>query len=183
MRNFKVVINRKILRSSIKFNKEEIYIPWGEKNYMLYFCISTSAHSEKNLDGIHQEIRSNFHFCWTKPLYQNDLKHIVFFLTFFIFWEPEKMNVKVHKLHLTRNFQTFSCVLTILVKFDIHFLWCYYRWLFTSLSLAKCKKECSILEIILVQGILRELKFLNFLVDSVLTILGKSKMKEPPLSK
>ena len=94
---------------------------------MLYFCISTSAHSEKNLDGIHREILSNFNFYWTKPLYQNDLKHTVFFLTFFIFLEPEKMNVKVDKLHLTRNFQTFSCVFTILVKFDIHFLWCYYR--------------------------------------------------------
>ena len=33
-----------------------------------------------------------------------------------------------------------------------NFLWCYYRWLITSLGLKKCKKECNILEIILVQG-------------------------------
>ena len=33
-----------------------------------------------------------------------------------------------------------------------NFLWFYYRWLITSLGLEKCKKECNILLIILVQG-------------------------------
>ena len=33
-----------------------------------------------------------------------------------------------------------------------NFLWCYYRWQITSLALEKCKKECNILWIILVQG-------------------------------
>jgi len=37
--------------------------------------------------------------------------------------EPEKMNVKFHRItSYTRNFQNFSCVITILVKFDVHFL-------------------------------------------------------------
>ena len=34
-----------------------------------------------------------------------------------------------------------------------NFLWCYYRdVIITSLAFEKCKKECNILEIILVQG-------------------------------
>ena len=38
-------------------------------------------------------------------------------------WEPEKMNVKFQKItSYTLNFQNFTCVFTILVKFDIRFL-------------------------------------------------------------
>ena len=38
-------------------------------------------------------------------------------------WEAEKMNVKFHKIaSYTWNFQKFTCVYPILVKFDIHFL-------------------------------------------------------------
>ena len=37
-------------------------------------------------------------------------------------WEPEKMNVKLHKITSYTNFQNFNCVFTILLKFDIHFL-------------------------------------------------------------
>ena len=33
-----------------------------------------------------------------------------------------------------------------------NFLWCHYRWLLSSLALEKCKQECTILKIILVQG-------------------------------
>ena len=32
------------------------------------------------------------------------------------------------------------------------FNWCYYRWLITSLALEKCKKQCNMLYIILVQS-------------------------------
>ena len=32
-----------------------------------------------------------------------------------------------------------------------NFLWCYYRWFITSLALEKCKKECNVLWVILVQ--------------------------------
>ena len=50
-----------------------------------------------------------------------------------------------------------------------NFLWCYERWLITSLAFEKYEKECNILKIILVQGFfLWKLKLLNFLVDSVL---------------
>ena len=51
-----------------------------------------------------------------------------------------------------------------------NFLWCYYRWLITSLALQKCKKECNIRYFklfwykVFVHG---ELKVLSFLVDSV----------------
>ena len=38
-------------------------------------------------------------------------------------WEPEKINVNFHKnTSYTWNFQNFTCVFTILVKFDINFL-------------------------------------------------------------
>ena len=37
--------------------------------------------------------------------------------------EPEKINVKFYKMtSYTWNFQNFTCVFTILVKFDIYFL-------------------------------------------------------------
>ena len=90
---------------------------------------------------------SNFNFQWTKTSYQNNLKHnyfIAFFFTFFkgykdviivicnltpkklifFLWEPEKMNVKFHKItpSYSCDFQNFNSVFTILVKFDIHFL-------------------------------------------------------------
>ena len=67
-------------------------------------------------------------------------------------WEPEKKNDKFHKItSYTWNFQNFTCLFTILVKFDIHFLglpWqifvvIYYRRLITSLALKKCKKDCD----------------------------------------
>ena len=32
-----------------------------------------------------------------------------------------------------------------------NFLWCYYRWFITSSALEKCKKECNVLWVILVQ--------------------------------
>ena len=61
---------------------------------------------------------SNFDFQWTKILYQNNLKHIAFFLTFFkdyrcnkssvvtpkkkekkkFPWELEEINVKFHNM-------------------------------------------------------------------------------------
>ena len=47
---------------------------------------------------------SNYNFQWTKTLYQ-------------------KINVKFHKMiSYTWNFLNFTCVFTILVKFDIYFL-------------------------------------------------------------
>ena len=57
-----------------------------------------------------------------------------------------------------------------------NFLWCYYRWLITSLALEKCKKECNILAIFFKSFWTRffvhwKLKLLNFLVDSVLIFL------------
>ena len=57
---------------------------------------------------------SNVNFQWTKTLYQNNLKNIELFFTFFkglrcnkssvvthkkyFLWEPKKMNVKFHKI-------------------------------------------------------------------------------------
>ena len=48
---------------------------------------------------------------------------------------------------LHKNFQNFICVFTILVRFDIYFLG--LQW---EIVLEKCKKECDIVSIILVQG-------------------------------
>ena len=57
------------------------------------------------------------------------------------------------------------------MKFDIHifsrapmrifFFWCHYRWFITSLALEKCKIECNILWIILVQDWYWKLKLLT----------------------
>ena len=91
-------------------------------------------------------------------------------------WEPKKMNVKFHKITCTSftwDFQNFTSVSTILVKFDIHFLWLPW-WLITSLGLEKWKKECNNYSLNNYSGTLYkvfvrwELKLLNFLVDSVL---------------
>ena len=75
-------------------------------------------------------------------------------------------------------FQNFKCVITILVKFDIHnsrtsmrnFLWCYYRWFITSSALEKCKKRMQncLNYSVFFFFVHWKLKSLNFLVDSVL---------------
>ena len=78
--------------------------------------------------------------------------------------EPQKMNVKFHRnTSYTWNFQNFTCVITILVKFEIHFLglpWEFFFGVTTDALLhlkllknVKKKKECNILLIILVQGL------------------------------
>ena len=88
-------------------------------------------------------ILSNFNFQWTKTLiYQNNVNNIAIFFTFFqelyrcnlsyldcnktkenFSWEPEKTNVKFHKMTaLHMKCSEFTCVFTILVKFDIYFL-------------------------------------------------------------
>ena len=84
------------------------------------------------------------------------------------------MNVKFHRVtSYTWNLKNFTYVITILVKFDFHFLGIPWEIFFgvttddlliTSLALEKCKKECNILQIILVQGFVHwKLKLLNFL--------------------
>ena len=72
-------------------------------------------------------------------MYQNNLKNIAFFKAMDIIsylpdntkenvlWESEKINVKFHNMTpYTWNFQNFTgwftCVFTIIVKFDIYFL-------------------------------------------------------------
>ena len=113
----------------------------------------------------------NFDFQWTKNLVPENWKHSGFLFTFLKTsrcnkscvitltkiphgTESEKINVKFHKItSFTWNVQRFTCVFTILVKFDIHFpglpwdifFGSYYRWLITSLGLKKCKKERNIL--------------------------------------
>ena len=54
-----------------------------------------------------------------------------------------------------------------------NFLWCYYRWLITSLALQKCKTGNAIFFKLFWYKVFVhwELKLLNFLVDSVLNVL------------
>ena len=93
-------------------------------------------------------------------------------------WESEKMNVKFHKItSYTLIFRKFTSVFKILVNFDIHFhsmknfLWCYYRWLITSIALEKCKKNAIFFKLFWYKVFLHwKLKLLNFLVDSVLIL-------------
>ena len=90
---------------------------------------------------------------------------------------------KFTKLHLTHEISEFflcfynSCEIWYSLSRTPmrNFLWCYYRWLLISLALAKCKKECNILKIILVQVTMKvffhwELILLNFLVASVFIV-------------
>ena len=83
---------------------------------------------------------SNLNFQWTKTLYQNSLKNIAFFFTFFkakdvnylvicnntkenFSWESEKMNIKFHKnCENTGKILKIACVRCHFVKFDIYFL-------------------------------------------------------------
>ena len=75
--------------------------------------------------------------------------------------EPEKINVKFHKnCENTGKILKISCLCRMsfceiwqlfsraLIR---NFLWCFYRWLVTSFVLEKCKKECDIVLLILVQ--------------------------------
>ena len=62
------------------------------------------------------------------------------------------MNVKFHKItSYTWNFQNFTYVFTILVKFDIRFLGSHEQFTLVSLQMtnyifrpSKCNKECNI---------------------------------------
>ena len=95
-------------------------------------------------------------------------------------WKPEKMNVKVHKItSYIWNFQNFSCVFTILVKFDIHFLglpWGIFFGVITDdylhlQPLKNVKKNAIFFRLFWFKVFVHwELKLFNFLVDSVLSI-------------
>ena len=81
-------------------------------------------------------------------------------------WEPEKMNVKFHKI--TSYTPNFGCCVIEELYLCFHnsceiwhsffptpmrnFLWGYYRWLITSLALEICKKECNVHYLMLLQG-------------------------------
>ena len=89
------------------------------------------------------------------------------------------MNVKFHKItSYTWNFQNFTCVFTILVKFDIHFLglpWEIFFGVITDdqLHLKPVKdvkkKNAMFFKLFWYKAFVHwKLKLLNFLVDSVL---------------
>ena len=83
-----------------------------------------------------------------------------------------KINVKFHKnCESTGKILKISCceIWHSFSRASIRkFLWCYYRWLVTSLALEKGKKECKCFKLfwykVFVHG---KSKLLNFLVDSV----------------
>ena len=115
---------------------------------------------------------TKFNFQWTKTLYQNNLKHTC--IAFFLHFSRAKdimvicNNTKENKMaSYTWNFLEFY--LCFHYSFSqtpvINLLWCYYRWLITSLALEKCKKECTFS---LHYSGTRFLSTDNFLVDSVL---------------
>ena len=68
---------------------------------------------------------SNLKIQWTKTLYQNNFKSIAFFLHFqgLKIFRARENNVKFRKITpYTLNCQNFNRVLTILEKFEVHFL-------------------------------------------------------------
>ena len=90
------------------------------------------------------------------------------------------MNVKFHKItSYTWNFQNFTCVITILVKFDIHFLGLPWEIFFGVTTddllhlkpLKNVKKNAIFFKLFWYKVfVLWKLKLLNFLMDSVLNI-------------
>ena len=95
--------------------------------------------------------------------------------------EPQKMNVKFHRnTSYTWNFQNFTCVITILVIFEIHFLGLPCEFFFgvttddlLHLELLKnVKKKYAIFFKLFWYRVFVywKLKLLNFLVDSVLIL-------------
>ena len=62
-----------------------------------------------------------------------------------------------------------------------NFLWCYYRWLITSLALEKCKKNAMLFKLFWYKVFVHwKLKLLNFLMDSVLNYWNPSVPKVLP---
>ena len=112
---------------------------------------------------------SNSYFIWSKILYQNNLKNIASFFTFFKHWRCNKSSVvtpkKISHGSLRKWVSNFTRIVITQVKFwkfyvqdvillnltfiffgsDEKFFWCYYRWFIASLALEKCKKECIML--------------------------------------
>ena len=114
---------------------------------------------------------SNFNCQWIKAYW-------ILFNIFQGLWEPKKINVKFHKMtSYTWNFQNFTCVFTVLVKFDIYFLRLPWEIVFgvitanTSLSPWKVWKRkpyslnFSCTRFLTTDNII---KLLNFLMDFVL---------------
>ena len=102
-------------------------------------------------------------------------------------WEPEKMNVKFHKItSYTWNFQNFTCVITILVKFDIHFLGLPREIFFSVLTdiddwlylkpLKNVKKNAIFFKLFWqMDFVYWKLKLINFLVDYLLSLMLSGK--------
>ena len=109
----------------------------------------------------------------SKTLYQNDFKHLAFFSTLSegykcnrlceitpkerFLREPVKTNFKLIQTSQNEIFYLrflSSCEIWNLFSWAPlrNCLWCYYRWLITSIALEKCKRECDIAENILIQG-------------------------------
>ena len=110
-------------------------------------------------------------------------------------WELEKINVKSHKVtSYTWNLQNFSCVFTVLVKFDIYFLglpWeIVFRLPIISIALKNVKKNAILFKLFWYKVFVHwTLKLLNFLMDSLLTsffflyellMIFWSSCKQPP---
>ena len=91
------------------------------------------------------------------------------------------MNVKFHRTtSYTWNFQNFTCVITILAKFDIHFLWLPWEIFFAVTTddllhlkpLKNVKKNAIFFKLFWYKVFVHwKLKLLNSLVDSVLNKL------------
>ena len=95
--------------------------------------------------------------------------------------KPKKMNVKFHRIiaSYTWNFQNFTCVITYLVKFDIHFLCLPWEIFFGVTTddlllhlkpLKNVKKNATFVKLFWYKVFPHwKLKLLSFLVDSVLS--------------
>ena len=116
---------------------------------------------------------SNFDFQWTKTLYQNNLKNIAFFFTFFKGLRCNKSSVvtpkKISHGSPRKWMSNFTRIVITQVKFwKFHewdvilwnltfrilglpwemFFWCYYRWFITSRDVPAFKQISTRLQVI-----------------------------------
>ena len=129
--------------------------------FLVIFCFRGSSSLILSPYNVHVKTEStrtlsNFDFQWTKIIYQNNLKLIAFFLTFFkgqscnnssvvtpkeiSYGSPRKWMSNFTKLHMKfsefylRNHNS-SEIRPLFSRTSIrYFLWCYYRRFITSLA-------------------------------------------------
>ena len=134
-------------KSCLRFQVPYVTSTLERQSTSMYMLLSHMKSSSQEREKGKTQVKTesitklnNFTFQWTKALYQNNLKHIAFFFTFFEGYKCNKLYEIVFKKNgfygssrkqasKASNFtkwnpthDNFTCVFSISVKFDIYFL-------------------------------------------------------------